>query len=74
MARANTLNDDLDSTLNFDVERDLERQMNLFVEKPYGTDHYYEKIIQGQKIVEIWVDDNIFQNFKISEKTVFLRK
>lgn len=45
MARANTLNDDLDSTLNFDVERDLERQMNLFVEKPYGTDHYYEKII-----------------------------
>ena len=45
MARANTLNDDLESTLNFDVERDLERQMNLFVEKPYGTDYYYEKII-----------------------------
>jgi hypothetical protein len=35
MARANTLNDDLDSTLNFDVEKDLNRQMMLFVDKPW---------------------------------------
>lgn len=35
MARANTLNDDLDSTLNFDVEKDLNRQMKLFVDKPW---------------------------------------
>jgi len=33
MARANTLNDDLDSTLNFDAEKDINKQMQLFIEK-----------------------------------------
>ena len=35
MARANTLNDDFDSTLNFDLEKDVNKQMELFLEKPW---------------------------------------
>ena len=35
MARANTLNDDFDSTLNFDAEKDANKQMELFLEKPW---------------------------------------
>ncbi len=39
MAKANTLNDDLDSTLNFDAEKDINKQMQLFIEKPW---HYLD--------------------------------
>ena len=35
MARANTLNDDMDSTLNFNVEKDVNKQIKLFMEKPW---------------------------------------
>jgi len=35
MARANTLNDDLDSSLHFDVEKDVQKQMDLFMDKPW---------------------------------------
>lgn len=35
MAKANTLNDDLDSTLHFDVEKDVQRQISMFKEKPW---------------------------------------
>lgn len=31
MARANTLNDDLDSTLNFDAEKDINKQICVFI-------------------------------------------
>lgn len=53
MARANTLNDDLDSTLNFDVEKDINKQIQLFIEKPW---HYLDTWVHANS------DQPIFQN------------
>ena len=53
MARANTLNDDLDSTLNFDAEKDINKQMQLFIEKPW---HYLDTWVHANS------DQPIFQN------------
>ena len=53
MARANELNDDFDSTLSFDVEKDVNRQMRLFMEKPW---FYLDALVR------VHDDQSIFQN------------
>lgn len=48
MARANTLNDDFDSILNFDAEKDANKQMELFLKKPW-------------LYLEVWVRESLKQ-------------
>lgn len=62
MARANTLNDDLDSTLNFDVEKDLNRQMMLFVDKPWL---YLDAWVKANSNVPIFRNANDEEAYQI---------
>ena len=61
MARANTLNDDFDSTLNFDVEKDLNNQMNLFIKKPWLYLDIWVKANCNQPIFQSYIDKISYQ-------------
>lgn len=64
MAKANTLNDDLDSTLNYDVEKDVNRQMNLFKEKPWLYLDRLVRVNSNHQFFQTYIDRVAFQNVR----------
>lgn len=61
MARANELNDDFDSTLNIDVEKDVNRQMNLLMEKPWMYLDTWVRVNSDQPIFQNPIDKTTYQ-------------
>lgn len=62
MARANTLNDDFDSTLNFDPEKDANKQMKLFLKKPWlYLEAWVRESLKQRQIFSSPYDKNAYQ-------------